>query len=83
MTRIIQVKKKSQITIPREIREKLEIEEGDLLEADVEDDAVVLRPRPSDKIHVHTVSADNLQRLAGIVSVGGDAVQDSERAFEE
>jgi AbrB family looped-hinge helix DNA binding protein len=42
---IVQVRGRAQITLPADVREKLGIEEGDMLEARVEDKRVVLVPQ--------------------------------------
>ena len=45
--KLIKVTRKSQITIPQEIREKLGIKEGDLLCIDIEGDRIVIE-KPKD-----------------------------------
>ena len=42
---ILQIRKKFQITLPRSIRERLALEEGDYVAAEVRDDEIVLRPK--------------------------------------
>jgi AbrB family looped-hinge helix DNA binding protein len=42
----VRVKRKGQVTIPQEIRTKLGIEEGALLEIQTQDDTIVLKPAP-------------------------------------
>ncbi len=42
---LVRVKQKFQVTLPAEVREQLDIEEGDLLEAVVANDSVVLTPK--------------------------------------
>jgi AbrB family looped-hinge helix DNA binding protein len=42
---ILQIRKKSQITLPQPIREELGLQEGDYLAAEVRDDEIVLRPK--------------------------------------
>ena len=42
---LVQVREKAQITIPSKIRKALGIKEGDYLEAEVEDNKIVLIPR--------------------------------------
>jgi len=41
----VRVKSKFQVTLPTEIRERLGLAVGDLLEVDVQDDQIVLRPQ--------------------------------------
>lgn len=83
MTEVVQVKKRSQVTIPKKAREKLGIKEGDILEVAIEKDALVLQPRPSDKTTVRTTAAASLKRLSGIIAVGGDALKESETPYED
>ena len=42
---ILQIRKKFQITLPRSIRERLALEEGDYVAAEVRGDEIVLRPK--------------------------------------
>jgi AbrB family looped-hinge helix DNA binding protein len=42
---LIQVRKKSQITLPKSVRRKLNIEEGDLLDVNVRNGEIVMRPK--------------------------------------
>ena len=43
MSELIQVRKKAQVTLPQSIRQALNIEEGDFLDAVVKDSEIVLR----------------------------------------
>ena len=43
MSELIQVRKKAQVTLPRSVRQALNIEEGDFLDAVVKDGEIVLR----------------------------------------
>jgi len=42
---LVQVREKAQITLPSKIRKALHIKEGDYLEAEVEDNKIVLIPK--------------------------------------
>lgn len=42
---LLTVRKNSQITLPASIRRKAHVEEGDLLEAEVRGDEIILRPK--------------------------------------
>ncbi|TET76693.1 MAG: AbrB/MazE/SpoVT family DNA-binding domain-containing protein, partial [Candidatus Cloacimonadota bacterium] len=42
---LVQVREKAQITIPSKIRKTLGIKQGDYLEAEVEDNKIVLIPK--------------------------------------
>lgn len=43
MSELVQVRKKAQLTLPRSVREALNIEEGDFLDVRVRDGEIVLR----------------------------------------
>ncbi len=43
MSELVQVRKKAQVTLPQDVRQKLGIEEGDFLDFQVRDEEVVLR----------------------------------------
>ena len=55
MSEIVKIGKKSQLTIPKKIREKLNISEGDKIFIDVIDGAIVITPIP-----------ENIEKFAGI-----------------
>jgi len=42
----VRVKRKGQVTIPSELRSKLGINEGDVLEAEEKEGAIILKPAP-------------------------------------
>lgn len=45
MSELIQVRRKSQLTLPQSVRDELGIEEGDFLDVKVQDGEIVLRPK--------------------------------------
>lgn len=45
MSELIQIRKKSQLTLPASVRKELGLEEGDYIEVRVEDGNVILRPK--------------------------------------
>jgi AbrB family looped-hinge helix DNA binding protein len=76
---IVKVTRNSQITIPKEIRDKVGIKEGDRVEVSIEDDKVVMRkveleditdflPRDFEEVvaKIRKDSTDRLKRL-GII----------------
>ncbi len=83
MTDIVKVKKKAQVTIPKKVREKLGIEEGDILELKIEKEAIVLAPQITAKIVLGRAPANSLKKLAGVIKIGGDALKESEKIYEE
>jgi AbrB family looped-hinge helix DNA binding protein len=42
---LITMRKNAQITLPASIRRKARLQEGDILEAEVRDDVIILRPK--------------------------------------
>ncbi|MDD4989958.1 MAG: AbrB/MazE/SpoVT family DNA-binding domain-containing protein [Candidatus Pacebacteria bacterium] len=55
---LVQVKSKSQITLPQRVRNFLGIQEGDYLEVKIEKNAVVLKPKTIlDKLPVFALSS--------------------------
>ncbi|RLE77584.1 MAG: AbrB family transcriptional regulator [Thermoprotei archaeon] len=44
MSILVRITRKYQVTIPKEIREKLNLKVGDLLKVELEGDKIVLRP---------------------------------------
>lgn len=51
----IKITSKGQITIPREMREQLEIKEGMYLSGYIKDNSIVLKPLPEDKDKVKLI----------------------------
>jgi AbrB family looped-hinge helix DNA binding protein len=80
---LVQIKKKAQITIPLKIRKAIGITEGDMLDVEVKNREIVLKPVRQRKIVLKPVDIKTFSKLAGIVSIGGDAVKDSEALYEE
>ncbi len=46
MSLVVRVGKKSQIVIPKKFREAIGISEGDEIIMDLEDDSIVIKPKP-------------------------------------
>ena len=55
--------------VPKEVRKATRISEGDILEWAVEGERIVVRPRPRRTI----------EDIVGLISYGGDAVEDKRR----
>ncbi len=79
---LVQVKKKAQITIPLKVREAVGIDEGDVLDVIVKNNEIVLKRVTPKKIKVKLIPAKELKKLEGLISVGGDAVKDSEAIYD-
>lgn len=68
---LVRVKQKFQVTLPVEVRGALHIEEGDLLEALVQDDSVVLTPKAvADKKSLDAYLDERLEELHAGKTVG-------------
>lgn len=80
---LVQVKKKAQITIPLKIREAVGIDEGDVLDIEVKDKEIVLKPVKRRKIELKFIDIKEFSKLRGILSLGGDAVKDTEALYDE
>jgi AbrB family looped-hinge helix DNA binding protein len=80
---LVSVNRKAQVTIPKAVREKLNIQVGDVLELEVRGEELVLRPYASQVLVPRLVPADALAPLVGAISLGGgDAVEDAERLYD-
>jgi len=82
---LVQVKKKAQITIPLKIkiRKAVGIDEGDMLDVEVKDKKIVLKPVKRKKTELKLIPASELKKLRGIFAIGGDAVKDTEDLYNE
>lgn len=80
---LVQVRKGSQITIPSKIRKAMGIKEGDMLEVELQDKQLMLKPAKRKEVELKLVPAKELRNLVGIVSIGGDAVKDTEDLYNE
>ncbi len=80
---LVSVNRKAQVTIPKAVREKLNIQEGDVLELQVRGEELVLRPHSSESLVVKLVPAKDWGPLLGIAPMGGDALEDTERLYNE
>lgn len=58
---IVKVRQKYQVTLPQDVRDKLQVEEGDLLEATVENHAIVLKPKVAVDRRVEEAIAEGLK----------------------
>ena len=80
---LITVNRKAQVTIPKAVREKLNIQEGDVLELEVRGEELVLRPYASEPLIPRFIPVETLAPLVGAISLGGgDALEDSEHLYD-
>jgi AbrB family looped-hinge helix DNA binding protein len=79
---LVRIRDKGQVTLPLEARKQLGLQEGDLLEASVDNGRLVLELVVRSTEKPVAVPSSNLEDLVGIMNLGGDAVQDSARYDE-
>ncbi|HEX9341312.1 MAG TPA: AbrB/MazE/SpoVT family DNA-binding domain-containing protein [Thermoplasmata archaeon] len=73
---------KGQVVIPKDIRERLSLTEGAILNFEVEDDTIVVRPEPSPQEFVArflSVKGKKLRKRVNWKSVLDDEYKDSGR----
>lgn len=76
---LVRVRENGQVTLPLELRNQMGLQQGDLLEASVEDGRIVLELVVRRREGPVPVTVHSLEELVGIVNLGGDAVIDSAR----
>ena len=76
---VVRVKQRGQVTMPNAVREALSLREGDLLRVTVEGRKIILEPLVEGRAVAVPMDARKLDALVGIVRLGGDAVEDTER----
>ena len=79
---LVSVNQKAQVTIPKAVREKLNIQVGDILELEIKGEELILRPYGTPTLVVRLVPAQTLAHLQGAVALGGDAVEDAEHLYD-
>ena len=68
---IVRVKHKFQVTIPTELREKLHLEEGDILEATSDGKTIILKPKEIfDREKLDAYLTEGLEELRAGKTVG-------------
>ena len=79
---VVALRTEGAVIIPKVLREKLGLQAGDLLEVEVRGGDLVLHPIPIRRLTLQGVNASSLDKLTGLVSLGGDAVKDKKRLYE-
>ncbi|MDR5695765.1 MAG: AbrB/MazE/SpoVT family DNA-binding domain-containing protein [Armatimonadota bacterium] len=79
---VVALRTEGAIIIPKPLRDSLGLRPGDLLEIEVKEGDLILRPRPVRRLKLSGVPATSLDTLTGLVSLGGDAVKDKKRLYE-
>jgi AbrB family looped-hinge helix DNA binding protein len=82
MSEIVQVKPRFQITIPKDVRDVLAIQEGEYLSIEIKGKSLVLKPLKPGRIVGKAHSPTSLRELAGRVSIGGNAIEDTKKLYE-
>ena len=71
------------IIIPKVLRERLGLKAGDALEIAVKGRDLVLHPRPVGRVVLEGTPAEALDKLTGLLHLGGDAVKDKKRQYDQ
>jgi AbrB family looped-hinge helix DNA binding protein len=82
MSEIVQIKPRWQITIPKGARDVLAIREGEYLAAEIKGRSLILKPMRPARVTGKGHSATNLKNLAGTLSIGGNAIDDTKKLYE-
>lgn len=78
---LIQINGKGQLTLPQALRRKLGLRAGDVLEVEQRGETLLLRPCAAGRPVVRALPAETLRSLEGLVAIGGNALEDSERLY--
>lgn len=68
----VKVKTNYQVTLPEDVRVQLGIAEGDLLDVQAKDGAIVFKPKPADPEHLALIQEGLADYERGDVSEGFD-----------
>ena len=81
---LVKIKEKYQVTIPSSIRKKLPLKVGDVLEAELEDDAIILKPQVvMDKAKALKRLFAVLKKKRTVSAHDEEVIQDALSAIEE
>jgi AbrB family looped-hinge helix DNA binding protein len=81
---LVKVRQKGQVTLPQDVRDALRLEEGNLLEASVENHAIVLKPKVVvDRSIDEAVAEGRRDYREGRFSGPFDAVEEFEQASKK
>ena len=82
---LVRVKRKHQVTIPAKVRDELRLEEGDLLEVQVQGNRIVLTPQVVvERVDVRAAVQEGLEAYRrGDVSPSFDNLEDLETYLDE
>jgi AbrB family looped-hinge helix DNA binding protein len=82
MSEVVQIKDRWQITIPKRAREALAIQEGEYLAVEIKGRSLVFKPMRTSGVSGKPHSAAALKNLAGVVAIGGNALEDTKKLYE-
>ena len=81
MSEIVQIKPRWQVTIPKAFREALALKERAYLSFEMRDSTLVVRPVRTAKVIGSPQPASGLKALSGVLSVGGNAIEDEKKLY--
>jgi len=79
---VVALRTEGAVIIPKVLRERLGLRSGDIFEIEIKGGDLILHPRPVGRLVLRGVAAASLDKLTGLVSLGGDAVEDKKRLYE-
>lgn len=79
---VVTLRTEGAVIIPKVLRERLGLRAGDPLEVEVRGGDLVLHPRPIRRLVLRGIPAASLDKLTGLVRLGGDAVKGKRRLYE-
>lgn len=79
---VVSLRTEGAVIIPKPIRESLGIKAGDLFEIEVQGSDLVFHHRRIRPLKLEGVPANSLDKLTGMLSLGGDAVRDKKHLYE-
>ncbi len=78
---IVSLRTEGAVIIPKAIRESLGLRAGDLFDIEVQGSDLVFHHRPIRPLKLKGVPANSLDKLTGMLSLGGDAVRDKKHLY--
>ena len=79
---LVRLKHKGQVTLPAGVRKQLHLQDGDMLRVRVRKGQIVMEPALRGHPVAVPVPVSRLRRMAGVVSLGGDAAEDTSGLYD-
>ena len=79
---IVSLRTEGAVIIPKAIRKNLDLRAGDLFEIEVQGSDLVFHHRPIRPLKLKGVPAASLDKLTGLIRLGGDAVRNKKHLYE-